>query len=806
MRKRLSVAVAAMILACAISPAAVWAEKSPTTDTTVTNEESAENDIETPDLDEQGEQDVQDEQDEQDEQDLLDAQDEQDVQDEQNEQDELDELDEQDLLDAPAVYGASPTSTTTVATINEQSYNSLQAAIDDAKDGQEIVLQSDVELTTGLKFSGTQGASIDTWKNFIINANGKNLTLKEFGMHAKFCNVTIKNCPELTILASKNPGENEGVTANLFAYANLTLDACDKVLIQNDEAKVCGSGLYINERGSLYVQNKTNLTVTGYMGDDNTDASGIYADTINKDPNYLVGDLVVSGGSTLTATRCVHNGITVNPMNITVTGNSVLDVNNNNDGWYGEGGLGCYYGKLTISDHSHVTAYKNTAWGFAIFVKDLEVDGTSEIDAVDNGSYLISNGGLGWAGNGITIAGNGVLHNGATMSASGNWGPGVSTHIDVNRGFMGGSLTVENGATLTSTKNYNYGLANGKTLNINTGARVYLSENYSGGLDNYPAATTTVDEKADLVITNNYGVGINNGNNTDKDYLNVPFTASDANVATLILKSGTITENHANTKMPSPIPQLPELNAWVDYGGGICNRYGTVDISAKTKIYNNYADTTGAGDDLYNYPLDATAAAKNTIWLTIPGAVWEKLNERDGGGIIDNWYDDSENNRWNAATHAVICEDSKSSYRFTLPDGQPAWKAAHGAVAPTPSPSPTPEATATPVPTNEPSPVPSASPVPSTPMPSAVPTAAPTAAPVQPTTAPVAPVTRVDATATPAPTDAPTQQPTTAPAATAQPTATIPQTGDAAPLALFGGLTISSAAAFYFLRKRRKSE
>ena len=37
MRKRLSVAVAAMILACAISPAAVWAEKSPTTDTTVTN-------------------------------------------------------------------------------------------------------------------------------------------------------------------------------------------------------------------------------------------------------------------------------------------------------------------------------------------------------------------------------------------------------------------------------------------------------------------------------------------------------------------------------------------------------------------------------------------------------------------------------------------------------------------------------------------------------------------------------------------------------------------------------------------------
>ena len=56
------------------------------------------------------------------------------------------------------------------------------------------------------------------------------------------------------------------------------------------------------------------------------------------------------------------------------------------------------------------------------------------------------------------------------------------------------------------------------------------------------------------------------------------------------------------------------------------------------------------------------------------------------------------------------------------------------------------------------------------------------------------------------PSAVPTAAPTAAPAATAQPTATIPQTGDDAPLALFGGLTISSAAAFYFLRKRRKSE
>lgn len=729
MRKRLSVATAAMIFACAISPVAVWAEEPATSETVVTTEEITELD-----------------------------------------------LDEQDV---PAVCSAPSTPTTTgatVATVGEQSYDSLQAAID-AANGQDIVLQSDVALTTGLKFSGTADAPIDQWKNFIINANGKKLTLTGLGMHAKFCNVTIKNCPELTISASQNPGQNEGGTANLFAHANLTFDACDKVLIQNDGKKVCGSGLYINERGSLYVQNKTNLTVTGYMGDDNTDASGIYADTIINDPNYLVGDLVVSGGSTLTATKCLHNGITVNPMNITVIGNSLLDVNNNNDAWNGKGGLGSYYGKLTIRDHSHVTAYKNTAWGFAIFVKDLEVDGTSEIDAVDNGSYWIyPSGDLYGAGNGISIAGNGVLHNGAKMSASGNWGPGVSTHIDVNLGFMGGSLTVENGATLTSTKNYNYGLANGKTLNINTGAHVYLSENYFGGLDNYPAATTTVDEKADLVITNNYGAGINNGNNTTTDADGRPFTANAANVATLILKSGLITENHNVGLMPCPPYQLP---ASADYGAGICNRYGNVDISIDTKIYNNHADT--AGDDLYNYPLDATAAAKNTISLTIPGAVWEKLDERGGGGIIDNWYDDSETNRWNAATHAEICEDSKSSYRFTLPENKPAWKAAHGAVAPTPTPSPTP---ATPKPAE----------------PTAAPTVAPTAAP---TTAPA------DNTATAAPaTPAPTARPavTATPTPTAQASGVIPQTGDSSSPALFSILTLGSITALCVLQKRRKSK
>ena len=198
---------------------------------------------------------------------------------------------------------------------------------------------------------------------------------------------------------------------------------------------------------------------------------------------------------------------------------------------------------------------------------------------------------------------------------------------------------------------------------------------------------------------------------------------------------------------------------YYNIGGGIYNECGTVSLSTAAKVYNNHAKD--AGDDLYNY----TATGNYfTITNKAPGAKWCVLD--DDQKIIDDWYKDyaGTDNRWRI-------DNAINNTEIELSPGA-ALKAAHGAVAPTPSPSPTPEASATPVPTNEPSPVPSASPVPSTPMPSAVPTAAPTAAP----------------------------------AATAQPTATIPQTGDAAPLALFGGLTISSAAAFYFLRKRRKSE
>lgn len=674
-----------------------------------------------------------------------------------------------------------------VAKIGDDGYATLQKAIttacsDTTSSDATITLQSDLELTEGLQFIGS-GDNADQWKNITIDAENKyKLTLNNKGIYATRCKVTITNCPALTVNAGTNPsGENANISAVLFCPGTLTLNSCDTVNITNPEPTTGGSGLCIYNGGDLYIQNNTRFTVSGFMnpGPAGKDGcSGIYMDRDDGDYRTIKGNIVVSGNSTLEATNCYHSGITANPVAITIRDHSELNVHDNNEGGSGQGGLSSYFGKLSVEESSRVVSQNNTAMQYSIYVHDLYVDGTSEIDASYNGSY--DNGYIG--GYGLAFSGTGILKSGAKVTATGNWGPGVAVayyyHLDDIHNYeydYPGSLIVEDGATISSCRNYNRGLANEWQLTIKSGANVYLNENLEGGLDNYPDATATVENGANLVITGNGMYGIKNGN--AEDY-------GDGAEATLTLGSGTITDNNKASTIPYHKGGALVVPYHWDCGGGICNENGEVTVSASAVICNNKANV--AGDDLYNHednpdrPLSGNIfniTTNPTDTKAVPGASGAVL--KDDNKFIDYWYRDGKDKRWNE-------KDAEQYTEISLAPGE-ALKAAHDmhAAFPTPEPTSTPDTTATPVPTNEPSPVPSASPVSSTPMPSAVPTAAP-----------VAPVTRVDATATPAPTDAPTQQPT----------ATIPQTGDAAPLALFGGLTISSAAAFYFLRKRRKSE
>lgn len=618
-----------------------------------------------------------------------------------------------------------------------------------------FTLDDDFTTDQGLLFTGDPTAPADSRQTFIIDAQSHNITLNGYGIGATYCNVIIKNCNTLTIKAHNHKVPGVFVSACYFGHATLTLNNCTNVTIENDLEEGqdgSGSGISVYDEGSLYFENKTNVAISGYMANN---GSGIYMDRDDAGYDKIMGQIVVSDNSSLTATKCYHNGITANPVNFNVTNNSEINVNNNAH----KGGIGCYYGTMTISKHSRVTSNDNRNGAeFGIFVHNLDVDGTSEIESRYGTIY------------GIAFNGNAVLQSGAKMTSVGHWGPGIALF-----NFKGskGSLTVQKDAILSSSS-ANVGLANGgNNFNVLAGAQVYLNDNVVG-LDNYPNATTTVEADAHLEICRNGAWGIKNGN-SGRNYID------DSASGTLVLNAGLITENNKLDSIPYKGNITFNINdrdyEHKEYGGGIYNEYGTVSLSPLVKVYNNKA--VKAGDDLYNNDVEGNSF---DIIKLEPGAKWSVLDDDDC--IIDDWYHDDkgEGNRWKPAT-------AKNNTNTILPLGA-ALKAAHGINAPTPSPKPA-----------EPTAAPTAAP---TTAPTAAPTTAPTVAPTAaPTTAP-ADNTATAAPATPAPTARPTV--TATPAPTAQASGVIPQTGDSSSPALFSILTLGSITALCVLQKRRKSK
>ena len=659
----------------------------------------------------------------------------------------------------PVVGGSAGSAMTLAGTIAGQN---VQAWIDTnpaASTGSAtFTLDDDFTTDQGLLFTGDSAAPADSRQTFIIDAQSHNITLNGYGIGATYCNVIIKNCNTLTIKAHNHKVPGVFASACYFGHATLTLNNCTNVTIENDlEKGQGGSGISVYDEGSLYFQKNTNVTISGYMAEN---CSGIYMDRDDQNYDEICGSINVVNYSSLTVTKCFHNGITANPYDINVTDHSVLTVKNNGDStkpYQHEGGIGCYFSTLTISEYSSVISEDNGVY-YGVYTHNLKVDGTSNIKALNNGMF------------GVVLSGEGILSSGAKLIAEGNCdfgGAGVKTEkYDPDDEAYWGRLTVENGATLSSCGNYYPGFANEYMFTVSPSAHVYLNENLTTGLDNYPGATTTVEEKADFTITGNHGYGIKNGN-SHTDFIGKP--------AILVLKSGLIAENNKTAGIPgySDVPPLQNL------GGGIYNENGHVTLYNTTKVYNNHAEV--AGDDLYNANTEGNSF--NIIALE-PGAKWSVLD--DDGCIIDDWYHDyaGEENRWKPAT-------AKNNTVTILPLGA-ALKAAHGINAPTPSPKPA-----------EPTAAPTEAPTP-TAAPTTIPTVAPTAAP---TTAPTAAPADNTATAAPA-TPAPTAQPTVTatPAPTAQASGVIPQTGDSSSPALFSILTLGSITALCVLQKRRKSK
>ena len=611
-------------------------------------------------------------------------------------------------------------------------YSTLDEAISAAMPGEQIDLLKDIELDTGLTFTG---------KTLTISGgNTYTLTLKGIGIYASGSNITFENLT-LHIYAHIHPNQNGGA-ANLITSTNLRLDDVNFELI-SDTPNANGAGLYMERGSNLYLDNGTYAVIRDFNG---YDASGIYAEQTNYDPNE--GKIEINS-SYLEVTGCYHAGLLIDPLDLTLTSSEVVLEKN---GCHGYGfGLACYDGKVTLLSSTIKATENNTggSYGFGVFAGELEVDGDSTLIASDNGV-----GGLGVGAESVICGGAKVFceRNGASDPGCAG---GLVVHAEhYDDSTYEGKLTIESGAYVYACNNVGLaGLLNEWILNIESGATVIVDGNSQLGFANSFDARTTIKSGANVSANNNlYGiynyagggdlsvatgfflieggahVTANNNRscgifNTVHDNFDTPaddyftiqsgavisadgngghgiyndggiFTVETGaivsacnngyygifnNKGTFTVENGVdlqVEYNKESGVVNVENSKLTLLSGCVRYNttndlygyGGGLRNYGEATLSDDVQLYNNHA--AKGGDDIYN-------ADGATITFGPTGRGWELDGEPDCYDFITGWYDDSETTRWNAhgdeADLHMVLVAPVASYTGPL-----SLKAAHG--------------------------------------------------------------------------------------------------------------------------------
>lgn len=406
-------------------------------------------------------------------------------------------LDEESGGDDPADDDGSTTSPTTqdVCKIDKIDdtyyYSTLDDAITAATDGDQIDLLKDIEWYTGLEFHS---------KNLTISGgNTYTLTLEQYGMFAEYSNITFKDLT-LTIHAAQHTHEHSaGNTANLITHSSkLHLSHVEFSLTPD---KILGSGIFLEDDSDLYFEDNTTAVIRGFNA---TDASGIYAESYSNNDH---GIWVTS--SSLEITGSDWNGMTIDPINLTLDNAKVTLTGNGLSGYYA-GGLGCYgvgsYGGTLTMRSSTLIASENVGGtdGFGAYVGVLDMDAASKVIASDNyGSGLcIGNS----RGDESRIYGKIYCERNGTTGWPG--GGGFVVHAQHDADTYEGNVTIEPGAYLYARHNKALaGVLNNWILNIESGATVIADDNEQFGFGNSFDARTTIKSGANVSANNNlYGI------------------------------------------------------------------------------------------------------------------------------------------------------------------------------------------------------------------------------------------------------------------------------------------------------------
>ena len=370
-------------------------------------------------------------------------------------------------------------------------YSTLDDAITAATDGDQIDLLKDIEWYTGLEFHS---------KNLTISGGDTyTLTLEENGIYASDSDITFEDLT-LKIHAHTHTYEHgAGQTANLITHSSKL--RLSHVEFELTEDQSFGSGIFLEHDSDLYFEDNTNAVIRGF---DATDASGIYAESYSNNDH---GIWVTS--SSLEITGCDWNGMTIDPINLTLDNAKVTLTGNGLSGYYA-GGLGCYgvgsYGGTLTMRSSTLIASENVGGtdGFGAYVGVLDMDAASKVIASDNyGSGLcIGNS----RGDESRIYGKIYCERNGTTGWPG--GGGFVVHAQHDADTYEGNVTIEPGAYLYARHNKALaGVLNNWILNIESGATVIADDNEQFGFGNSFDARTTIKSGANVSANNNlYGI------------------------------------------------------------------------------------------------------------------------------------------------------------------------------------------------------------------------------------------------------------------------------------------------------------
>ena len=401
-------------------------------------------------------------------------------------------LDEELEGDAPADDTGSTTAPPVCKIGDSSYYSTLDEAISAAMPGDQIDLLTDIEQDTGLEFHS---------KNLTISGgNTYTLTLEQYGMFAEYSEITFKDLT-LTIHAAQHTYEHSaGNTANLITHSSkLHLSHVEFSLTPD---KILGSGIFLEDDSDLYFEDNTYAVIHDFKAEE---ASGIYAENYSKDGH---GIWVTS--SYLEVTDCDWNGMTIDPINLTLNNAGVYFTRNGTSGY---GGLGCYgvgsFGGTLTMENSTLTSTGNYGgWnGYGIYVGVLDMDDASTLYATDNQGSGIGIGNS--RGDESHICGQIYCEGNGSADIYGGSG-GFVVHAQHDDHTYEGNVTIEPGAYLYACNNVGLaGVLNSWILNIESGATVIVDGNSQLGFANSYDARATIKSGAN-VSANHNDIGIYN--------------------------------------------------------------------------------------------------------------------------------------------------------------------------------------------------------------------------------------------------------------------------------------------------------